>query len=138
MSTPDTDPVATKLASDFNLTPPDPVPDVAPEKAAGLVPVDEEKKSKLAVKVDNFVAELVAEDANSPAFGEKVDQITRMGQEQIDAACFRDQVGLQALTGWIFAFCIRDQPLEVFQVPRDRAAEIGIGTHALADLAERR
>ena len=95
MSTPETDlstatgtatAAPTKTATDFDLTPPDPVPVVAPEKAAGLVPVDAEKKSKLDVKVDNFVDELVAEDANSPAFGEKVDQITRMGQEQIRAA----------------------------------------------------
>ncbi len=76
----------TKTATDFELSPPDPVPAVAPEKAAGLVPVDEEKKSKLDEKVDGFVTDLVAEDANSPAFGEKVDQITRMGQEQIRAA----------------------------------------------------
>ena len=83
MSTQET---TTKTATDFDLTPPDPVPTVAPEKAAGLVPVAEEKKSKLDEKVDSFVADLVAEDANSPAFGEKVDQITRMGQEQIRAA----------------------------------------------------
>ncbi len=83
MSTQET---TTKTATDFELHPPEPVPAVAPEKAAGLVPVDAEKKSKLEQKVDSFVADLVAEDANSPAFGEKVDQITRMGQEQIRAA----------------------------------------------------
>ena len=77
---------ATKEATEFTLTPPDPVPDVAPEKAAGLVPVSTEQKSKLESKVDSFVADLVSVDANSPAFGEKVDQITRMGQEQIRAA----------------------------------------------------
>ena len=76
----------TKTATDFELTPPDPVPAVAPEKAAGLVPVDAEKKTKLDEKVEGFVTDLVSEDANSPAFGEKVDQITRMGQEQIRAA----------------------------------------------------
>ena len=83
MSTQET---TTKTATDFELSPPDPVPTVAPEKAAGLVPVTEEKRSKLDDKVDAFVADLIAEDANSPAFGEKVDQITRMGQEQIRAA----------------------------------------------------
>ena len=83
MSTQET---TTKTATDFELHPPEPVPTVAPEKAAGLVPVDAEKRSKLEEKVDSFVADLVAEDANSPAFGEKVDQITRMGQEQIRAA----------------------------------------------------
>ncbi len=76
----------TATATEFTLTPPDPVPVVAPEKAAGLVPVTSEQKSKLDSKVDAFVDELVAVDANSPAFGEKVDQITRMGQEQIRAA----------------------------------------------------
>ena len=76
----------TATATAFELTPPDPVPQVAPEQAAGLVPVSAEEKSKLDTKVDAFVAELVSVDAKSPAFGEKVDQITRMGQEQIRAA----------------------------------------------------
>ena len=76
----------TATATDFTLTPPDPVPQVAPEQAAGLVPVTSEQKSKLDTKVDAFVNELVMVDANSPQFGEKVDQITRMGQEQIRAA----------------------------------------------------
>ena len=34
---------ATKSATDLNLTPPDPVPAVSAEKAAGLVPVSEDK-----------------------------------------------------------------------------------------------
>ena len=77
---------ATKEAAAFELTPPTPVPVVEPEQAAGLVPVSTEHNSKLDQKVDSFADDLVAEDANSPAFGEKVDQITRMGQEQIRAA----------------------------------------------------
>ena len=76
----------TATATAFSLTPPDPVPQVAPEQAIGLVPVTTEQKSKLDTKVDAFVNELVTVDANSPQFGEKVDQITRMGQEQIRAA----------------------------------------------------
>jgi len=76
----------TVTATAFTLTPPDPVPVIAPEQAAGLVPVSTEQKSKLDSKVDAFVNELVIADANSPAFGEKVDQITRMGQEQIRSA----------------------------------------------------
>jgi uncharacterized protein YaaN involved in tellurite resistance len=76
----------TATATEFTLTPPDPVPVVAPEQAAGLVPVTTEQKSKLDTKVDAFVNELVSADVNSPQFGEKVDQITRMGQEQIRAA----------------------------------------------------
>ncbi|MCB2087670.1 MAG: toxic anion resistance protein [Sphingomonadaceae bacterium] len=78
----------TKTATDIDLqlTPPDPVPQVAPEKAAGLVPVTDEQKSKLEVKVDGFVEELIAQDANSPEFGRKVDQITNMGRKEIMAA----------------------------------------------------
>ena len=76
----------TTTATAFTLTPPDPVPQVAPEQAIGLVPVTAEQKSKLDTKVDAFVNDLVSADANSPEFGEKVDQITRMGQEQIRAA----------------------------------------------------
>lgn len=76
----------TATAVDFELTPPDPVPQVAPEKAAGLVPVGEEIKSKLEEKVDGFVADLISVDANSPEFGKKVDQLTNMGRKEIMAA----------------------------------------------------
>lgn len=77
---------ATATASDLNLVPPDPVPQVAPERAAGLVPVADEVKTKLQSKVDSFVDELVAQDANSPEFGKKVDQLTNMGRKEIAAA----------------------------------------------------
>ncbi len=76
----------TKVATELELTPPDPVPVVAPEKASGLVPVDAEKKSKLEQKVDGFVDELISLDAQSPDFGKKVDQITNMGRKEIMAA----------------------------------------------------
>ncbi|WP_109357380.1 toxic anion resistance protein [Sphingorhabdus sp. EL138] len=72
---------------DLTLTPPDPVVAVEPTKAAGLVPVGDEVKSKLEEKVDSFIDDLVAEDENSPEFGKKVDQITNMGRKEIaDAA----------------------------------------------------
>ncbi|ROT96549.1 toxic anion resistance protein [Altererythrobacter sp. FM1] len=76
----------TASATDLELTPPDPVPQVSAERAAGLVPVSDEKKSKLEEKADLFVADLVAQDANSPEFGQKVDQITNMGRKEIMAA----------------------------------------------------
>ncbi len=78
----------TKTATDFDLelTAPDPVPEVRPEKAAGLVPVSDEVKSKLQTKVDSFVDDLVNSDANSPEFGKKVDQLTNMGRKEIMAA----------------------------------------------------
>lgn len=76
----------TATADTLNLTPPDPVPAVAPEKAAGLVPIDDEKRSKLDEKVDAFIDDLVAQDANSPAFGQRVDQLTNMGRKEIAEA----------------------------------------------------
>lgn len=81
-----TTPTQTETATELKLTPPDPVPVVPVEKASGLVPVSDENKSKLAAKVDAFVDELVAVDANSPEFGQKVDQITNMGRKEIMAA----------------------------------------------------
>ncbi|GLT00288.1 toxic anion resistance protein [Sphingobium jiangsuense] len=70
----------------LKLDPPDPVPAVPPERAAGLVPVDEEHKAKLAARVDDFIEELVAQDVNSPEFGRRVDQITNMGRREIAEA----------------------------------------------------
>jgi len=77
---------ATDTASKLELTPPNPVPVVAPEQAVGLVPVTDEAKSKLETKVNAFVADLVAQDAASPEFGKRVDQLTNMGRKEIAAA----------------------------------------------------
>ncbi|WP_114520754.1 toxic anion resistance protein [Altererythrobacter sp. ZODW24] len=85
MATPSTE-TKTAVATDFELTPPEPVPTVTIDKAAGLVPVSDEKKSALATKVDSYVDELLAADANSPEFGQKVDQLTNMGRKEIAAA----------------------------------------------------
>lgn len=73
--------------TDLKLTPPDPVPPVAADKAAGLVPVDDKTRTQLEEKVDSFVTDLVTQDVNSPEFGKRVDAITAMGQKEIrDAA----------------------------------------------------
>ncbi len=77
---------ATVEESGLTLTPPDPVPPVAPEKAAGLVPLEEKQKSELEKRVDQFVDELIAQDVNSPEFGKRVDSITALGQKEIRAA----------------------------------------------------
>jgi len=81
-----TTPTETATASKLELTPPEPVPTIAPEQAVGLVPVSEEAKSKLEQKVDAFVADLVAQDAASPEFGKRVDALTNMGRKEIAAA----------------------------------------------------
>ncbi|MGE4411542.1 MAG: toxic anion resistance protein, partial [Sphingobium sp.] len=72
--------------NELKLTPPDPVPVVTPERAEGLVPVNDEQKSKLAIKVDEFIGDLIAQDTNSPEFGRRVDQITNMGRREIAEA----------------------------------------------------
>ncbi|HKO92357.1 MAG TPA: toxic anion resistance protein [Polyangiaceae bacterium] len=76
------------MASDpeLVLTPPTPVQKVAPEQAAGLVPLDDKQKSALEVRVDGFIRELVALDANSPEFGKKSEQLMLMGQREIEEA----------------------------------------------------
>jgi uncharacterized protein YaaN involved in tellurite resistance len=77
----------TMTAEELTLDAPNPVPAVTPEKAAGLVPLDDGKRSKLDEKVDAFVDDLVAQDPNSPEFGMRVDQLTNMGRKEIaDAA----------------------------------------------------
>ncbi|WP_404482205.1 toxic anion resistance protein [Novosphingobium sp. BL-52-GroH] len=77
---------ATDTAGELKLTPPDPVPTVQPERAAGLVPVGEEAKTKLQARVAEFVEDLVSQDSASPEFGRRVDQITNMGRKEISEA----------------------------------------------------
>ncbi len=68
------------------LEPPAPVPQVAPDKAAGLVSISSEQRSKLDERVEGFIEDLISTDANSPEFGQKIDQITNMGRAEIAAA----------------------------------------------------
>ena len=68
------------------LEAPAPVKVLAPEKASGLVPLKDEQRSKLDEKVDGFIAELVAQDVNSPEFGKRVDSISNMGRREIAEA----------------------------------------------------
>lgn len=82
----DTAPTATATEAPIVLEPPAPVRSVAPSEAAGLVSIGEEKTSELDKRVDSFVADLVATDANSPEFGKKVDQLSNMGRAEIAAA----------------------------------------------------
>jgi len=69
--------------TDLVLTPPDPVPALAPEKAVGLVPIDDAKRTQLQERVETFIDDLVAQDVNSPEFGKRVDAISAMGQKEI-------------------------------------------------------
>ena len=70
----------------LKLDAPDPVVKVEAHKAAGLVPIEDEKKTALEANVDSFIEELVGEDANSPEFGRRVDQLTALGRNEIQEA----------------------------------------------------
>jgi uncharacterized protein YaaN involved in tellurite resistance len=59
---------------------------VEPQEAAGLVPLKEAERTALETKVDSFIEDLVATDANSPEFGKKIDQLTNMGRKEIAEA----------------------------------------------------
>ena len=80
--------MATQVAetTELKLTPPDPVVSVAPEKAIGLVPLEDGQKTQLEAKAEAFVEELAAQDVNSPEFGKRVDQISDMGRREIAEA----------------------------------------------------
>lgn len=71
--------------SELTLNAPEPVKAVTPAQAAGLVPVDDATRTQLQTKVDTYVADLVAMDAQSPEFGNKVSQLTNIGQKEISA-----------------------------------------------------
>lgn len=70
----------------LKLEAPEPVAAVAPEAAAGLVPLTETEKTELERRVDGFVATLIQQDANSPEFGKQVDRLAGLGQAQIAEA----------------------------------------------------
>ena len=70
----------------LKLEAPDALATVQPQEAAGLVPLKEEERTALELKVDSFVDDLVATDANSPEFGKKIDQLTSMGRKEIAEA----------------------------------------------------
>ncbi|HEY0623802.1 toxic anion resistance protein [Sphingomonas sp.] len=82
-----TETATAEKTDDLVLTAPEPLKERSPEKMAGLVPVDESKKTELVSRVESFIDDLVAQDVNSPEFGKRVDAITAMGSKEIrDAA----------------------------------------------------
>src|SRR6266508_916225 len=65
------------------LEPPTPVPTVTPEQAAATVRVDEATASRISAAVNAYVDSLVALEAQSPEFEQKVAAISRMGNEEM-------------------------------------------------------
>jgi uncharacterized protein YaaN involved in tellurite resistance len=77
---------ATPAAGGLVLTPPEPLPVVKDEEAAGAIPVDDTKKSELAQRAAAFADELAALDHRSPEFTKKVETITSMGDKDLRAS----------------------------------------------------
>jgi uncharacterized protein YaaN involved in tellurite resistance len=67
------------------LAPPAPVAVVEPQQAAGAIPVDAAKQAELQAKAAAFAAELASMDTRSPAFTQKIDSITSMGDKDMRA-----------------------------------------------------
>jgi uncharacterized protein YaaN involved in tellurite resistance len=72
--------------SELVLIPPAPVQPVAVEKAAGLVPLADTQKSQLEQRVEVFIKELTALDANDPEFGKRAEQLMQLGHREIAEA----------------------------------------------------
>jgi uncharacterized protein YaaN involved in tellurite resistance len=79
-------PQATSSGGALVLAPPQPVVVVAPEQAAQAVPLEDAKTIELRNKAAAFVGELVSIDTRSPAFTQKVNSITNMGEREMRSA----------------------------------------------------
>ncbi|GAA4990261.1 toxic anion resistance protein [Kineococcus glutinatus] len=77
---------AAAAAPDLQLTPPAPVPVIADDQAQGMIPLDETTRADLARKAQAFVEDLAAQDPRSPAFQKRVDDIVRMGEQEVRAS----------------------------------------------------
>jgi uncharacterized protein YaaN involved in tellurite resistance len=86
-ATPAATPAATPVAAGgLVLTPPEPVPLVKDEEAAGAVPVDDAKKTELAQRAAAFATELSQLDHRAPEFTKKIESITSMGDKDLRAS----------------------------------------------------
>jgi uncharacterized protein YaaN involved in tellurite resistance len=77
---------AAPAAGGLVLSPPEPLPVVKDEEAAGAVPVDDATKTQLQQRAAAFANELAALDHRSPDFTKKVDSITSMGDKDLRAS----------------------------------------------------
>lgn len=78
-------PAPARPGTDLVLAPPAPVTVIEPQQAAGAIPVDPAKQAELQAKAAAFVAELATMDTRSPAFTQKIESITSMGDKDMRA-----------------------------------------------------
>jgi uncharacterized protein YaaN involved in tellurite resistance len=79
-------PPESTAGSEIVLTPPAAVPELQGEQAVGMVALDPEKRTELQAKADAFVTDLAGQVPGSPEFSRKIDDITRMGEQEIRAS----------------------------------------------------
>jgi uncharacterized protein YaaN involved in tellurite resistance len=72
--------------SALELSPPAAVPVLPDEQVDSMVPLDESTRAELRRKATAFVEDLSSQDPHSPAFQDKVADITRMGEREIVAS----------------------------------------------------
>ncbi|MBL7495454.1 toxic anion resistance protein [Frankia sp. CNm7] len=70
----------------LELTPPAPVPVIPDDQVDSMVPIDEATRAQLRTRAAAFADDLAAQDPRSPAFQEKINDITRMGEREIVAS----------------------------------------------------
>ncbi|MEP7021726.1 MAG: toxic anion resistance protein, partial [Pseudonocardiales bacterium] len=80
-----TAPAPVTTSTGLVLAPPAPVAVIEPEQAAGAIPVDLAKQTELQAKAAAFASELANMDTRSPAFTQKIDSITSMGDKDMRA-----------------------------------------------------
>jgi uncharacterized protein YaaN involved in tellurite resistance len=72
--------------STLTLTAPEPVAEVQPQKAGGMVPIPAAALPGLDAKVNEYVDSIVTLDVHSPAFTAKADDVRLMGDDDIRAS----------------------------------------------------
>jgi uncharacterized protein YaaN involved in tellurite resistance len=87
LAPPATAPAATGLpGTDLVLSPPAPVPVIPDDQVDSMVPLDDATREQLRSKAAAFADELAGQDPHSPAFQDKVNDITTMGEREIVAS----------------------------------------------------
>lgn len=86
MTTAPKDPVPAPAGPALTLTPPEPVPPVAPGQAAGLVPVEDAVRAEMRQRAAEYVEGLAGLDARSPEFTTRITEITELGAAEIRGA----------------------------------------------------
>ncbi len=85
-SAPQTTTLTPPAAEAFTLAPPAPVQELAPESAAGKVPLKPEEVAALDGQVQAFISQVTSHDSHDAVFKEAVERIHNMGNKEITAA----------------------------------------------------